>query len=425
MKNKIIIYALCLLAGLCQSCVQDIDDVFDASASERINQALVEYRELLCGAENGWVMEYYPSDIQEYGGYVIVMKFDKDKVTMSSEITGSPTEAATSLYSLKSDMGPTLNFDTYNEILHYFSDPDNASGAGIGKGFEGDYEFVLQEAAENVILLKGKKTKNLIHMTRLAIPAEEYLEKIIKIGEEMFTTSYQTNIDGLESTVKLTDHKFTFVPVGSKGIAAPYIITPEGMKFYNPVTVAGKTMENFVWDNAAKTMTCVDAGATDVVLTANPLPDSYIRFEDFLGKWTLSYSDNSVEVELVETIKNQLITMKGFNSHFDVAVPYDPSTGTIQILSQAVSQLPNGNAVWLCAWDANAGTLFANTKIGMVSSKQVNSPTLKVDFVDNGVWGENEANSLILWEMKGTNYVGGYTAWGSNRFVGYFSMIKK
>lgn len=50
MKNKIIIGVLCLLAGLCQSCVQEVDDVFDASASERINRALIEYRELLCGS---------------------------------------------------------------------------------------------------------------------------------------------------------------------------------------------------------------------------------------------------------------------------------------------------------------------------------------------------------------------------------------
>lgn len=425
MKNKIIIGVLCLLAGLCQSCVQEVDDVFDASASERINRALIEYRELLCGSANGWVMEYYPSDIQEYGGYVIIMKFDEDKVTMSSEITGSPTETATSLYSLKSDMGPTLNFDTYNQILHYFSDPDNAGGAGIGKGFEGDYEFVFQEATDNTVLLKGKKTKNLIRMTRLDVPGEEYLEKVISIGQEMFTISYRTNIGGQDLTVKLTDHKLVFTPDGGKEIAAPFVITPEGMKLYSPVTVIGKTMENFVWDNTAKTMTCVDANAEDVVLTANPLPDSYIRFEEFLGKWILSYSGNAVEVNLVESVKNQVILMEGFNSHFDVTLQYDVNTGTLQLLSQSVSSLPNGNAVWLCAWDANTGTLFANNTIGMVSSKQAGSPNLRVSWVDNGVWGDHEANSLILWEMKGTSYVGAYKGWGEYQFAGYFYMTKK
>lgn len=425
MKNIIIICALCFLTGLSQSCVQEVDDAFDASASERINQALLEYRELLCSSENGWVMEYYPSDIQEYGGYVIIMKFDKSKVIMSSEITGSSTETVTSMYSLKSDMGPTLNFDTYNSILHYFSDPDNAGGAGIGKGFEGDYEFVFQEAKQNEILLKGKKTKNLMRMTRLEIPAEEYLEKIIKIGNEMFATSYTTNIDGEDLLIKLVDHKFTFAPEGAKKIDAPFILTPEGMKFYSPVQVAGRTMENFVWDNTARTMTCTDANATDIAIKANPLPDSYIRYEEFLGKWTLSYSGVRTEVSLVEGAKNQLIIMEGLNPNFDVTLKYDVSTGTIQLLAQPLSQLQNGNIVWLCAFDANHGRLFANNTIGMVSSKVVGSDVLRVNFVDNGVWGDFETNSLIIWEMNGVNYVGEYKAWGSSQLIGYFSMTKK
>jgi len=38
----------------------------------------------LTGAANGWLMEYYPSATQEYGGIAIYMKFQNGTVTIGA-----------------------------------------------------------------------------------------------------------------------------------------------------------------------------------------------------------------------------------------------------------------------------------------------------------------------------------------------------
>lgn len=99
------------------ACTNEVDDLFDVPAQQRVNEELKACKQLLTSSENGWRLEYYPSANQSYGGYVMILKFTDKDVTVSSEITASPTKSVTSLYSLKSDMGPTLNFDSYNRIL--------------------------------------------------------------------------------------------------------------------------------------------------------------------------------------------------------------------------------------------------------------------------------------------------------------------
>lgn len=430
---KKIIYMCAMLAFLLSSCVSEVDDVFSETATKRIQKRVEELQTLLKAPEYGWVMEYYPHAKQTFGGYVFTMKFEEnEQVTISGELSENVLTSKTSLYTINTDMGPTLNFDTYNEIFHYLADPDphGQSKYGFyeqltsGYGFEGDYEFVIESYSSDEVILKGKKTKNMIRMTTLKEPAPDYLTKILKVSEEMYAASYLVDMGGTVSNVAMTDHVFTFKSSSGESVAAPYIITPEGIKFYTPITVDGRTMENFIWNNENRTMTCVDKGATDVVMTALPLPDSYIKFNDFLGKWIVKYSNAAVEVELQKVTKNKLLVMKGFNPNFDIVVQYDTSVGGICILSQTIKRLENGNSVVFAAWNANTGSLWMNTQIGMVSKKRVAS-SLIVDLVDNGMWTDGECNSWIIWEMAGNQYVGSYTEWGSGRYVGYFSMEKK
>jgi hypothetical protein len=57
-----------------------------------------------------------------------------------------------STWAVKSDYGPILTFDTYNDVFHAFSDPQE-NGAGL----LGDYEFLILKATPDLVLLKGKK----------------------------------------------------------------------------------------------------------------------------------------------------------------------------------------------------------------------------------------------------------------------------
>lgn len=179
MKNKLL-YIILLMAGLFQACAPEVDDLFDKPAQQRINEEIKACRDLLVSSEQGWRLEYFPSATQAYGGYNMILKFTEKEVTAAGETASSPSYTETSLYSMGSDMGPTLNFDTYNSIIHYFADPDKQEGAGLGKGYEGDYEFIIMGHSDNEIILKGKKTKNVMRMIRMEESAESYLTAVQK-----------------------------------------------------------------------------------------------------------------------------------------------------------------------------------------------------------------------------------------------------
>ena len=124
-KSTIITLLLLAVPTLLTSCLFDEEDLFDKSASERIEAAKQEAKTILESAENGWHVRYFPSPTQEFGGYNLFFKFSDGKVTVASEIESDPSTTETSLYSLGEDLGVTLNFDTKNALINYFVHPRN------------------------------------------------------------------------------------------------------------------------------------------------------------------------------------------------------------------------------------------------------------------------------------------------------------
>ncbi|MBN1182175.1 MAG: DUF4302 domain-containing protein, partial [Bacteroidales bacterium] len=75
---------------LLQSCVEDEENIFGSSASDRMSEALSEYETVLTGASNGWVMEYYPEEDHAIGGYTFLCSFNSSgEVIVASEISTS------------------------------------------------------------------------------------------------------------------------------------------------------------------------------------------------------------------------------------------------------------------------------------------------------------------------------------------------
>ena len=294
---------ICAVAALTlSSCVQDVDDVFDSPASERVRNTAKEFRELLVGNKNGWVMEYYPDSKRSYGGYVYTLSFDgNDNVTVRGERDNDPDAEKTSLYSIGTDMSVTLNFDTYNEIFHYLSDPDPdyASIYGFhegeleaGDGYKGDYEFVLRSKSDDEIILQGKKTGNRIRLTPLQEPAGSYLTKLIamkrKVADVPFgTVGFKGTLDGKELYFKEGRKRhFTVYYDGEEVGSVAACPTVEGIKLYEPIEVAGRSMQNFSF--AGNTYTCIDQGVGDITFKSYKDP--------LLGNYKLTYRNSEGEL---------------------------------------------------------------------------------------------------------------------------------
>jgi hypothetical protein len=157
MKHIIKFLFLALWIALFTGCNSQEENLFGDSSANRISATLNANKVILCAPVNGWIMEYYPSATQQYGGYNIWVNFSSDgSVSAMSEIYGTGINSISS-YSLKQSDGPILSFDTYNQVMHYFSDPANPDKIGKnGKGMEGDFEFTILSAKANEVILKGK-----------------------------------------------------------------------------------------------------------------------------------------------------------------------------------------------------------------------------------------------------------------------------
>lgn len=255
MKKIINLLFIVLSVALWVSCSPQEEDLFGDSSANRIDAALKADKEILTGATNGWLMEYYPSKTQQYGGYNILLSFSADgMVTVSSDMFG-PDEKATSTYSLYQSAGRVLVFDTYNEIMHFFSEPKNSAGIGTnGKGMEGDLEFIIIESSKDKIVLQGRKTRNVIVMTPLKADVKwvDYLTTVNKANKVYSSFRYYDYAEGAFTASVAVSYRNLSITYaegdGSVTVGAPYLITEEGnLKLYKPLVLNGKTINGLTF----------------------------------------------------------------------------------------------------------------------------------------------------------------------------------
>ena len=156
MKAKYLVI-IGLLAATFAACSRDEESLFDKPAAIRAQEAVENAFDVFTSAENGWEMAYFPNLEASAKGYNMVLKFSKNgNVSVTAKnmaTTGNKIMTDTaSTWAVKSDYGPILTFDTYNDVFHAFSDPGND-----GAGLLGDYEFLILKATPDLVLLKGKK----------------------------------------------------------------------------------------------------------------------------------------------------------------------------------------------------------------------------------------------------------------------------
>lgn len=248
------------------SCKNEEDDIFNASAAERLNAASDLYSARLTAQPNGWAMQYYPTYDDEApngAGYLLLNRFNKDYTVDVSGYNWPHWENVfnvesrdyemkvfynkqyitdTSYWQVITDNGPVLSFNSYNEALHLFSDPDYYE---TGTGFGGDYEFVIVDAPEDAsyMMLKGKKrgTYNLLTPVEEGVDYETYLREVSDFQNVHFTSKSPVGCyimfgDSVYNMEDASEGLPSIYPEGSDKIANqtfnPFLITKRGNDFY-------------------------------------------------------------------------------------------------------------------------------------------------------------------------------------------------
>ena len=188
MKAKYLVI-IGLLAATFVACSRDEKDLFDKPAAVRAREAVENAFNVLTSQE-AWEMAYFPNLEADAKGYNMIVKFDKNSkvsVTAKNSLTtqNKIMTDANSTWTVKSDYGPLLSFDTYNKVLHAFSDPDPD-----GAGHLGDYEFLILKATPEVVVLKGKKHSAYTILRPMTISnEEEYFAASEKMMADLFGNS--------------------------------------------------------------------------------------------------------------------------------------------------------------------------------------------------------------------------------------------
>lgn len=250
-----------MAAAVLTSCTKEQHDFFPDSSANRADATIATHLQVLTGATHGWLMQYYPDSQQSYGGYNLITRYRQDgQVDVMGEIYGDTL--FTSHYTLHQSAGIVLTFDTYNPQFHAFSDPSAPLGGYSGTGWDGDYDFSILKATPDSVVLKGKKTGNHIIMTPMADSNwADYLETISRVASAMQSETYSLRI-GSDELIAESFARTLFINYEDDGehheITLPYIITPQGMQFYQPVTLKGQTFNGFRYQEGAHTFPATD-----------------------------------------------------------------------------------------------------------------------------------------------------------------------
>jgi hypothetical protein len=384
------------------SCTHTTDDLFDKSASERAREAMTVAQQVLMGAQNGWLAEYYPERNQKYGGFNLYFKFNETTAIVRSEI--DPTRSKETIYQMLSDRGPTVNFTEYNNILHYFSDPSLPVGGGRGLGYEGDYEFVVQKATAEEVILLGKKTLNKIRLTPYTGTSwESYCQSITNLQvKSILPLSMIVNENNL--SINRNGGRYT-ITYGTERVEIGFIATPTGIKFYKPITIYGQTMQHF--DIIEGKLVCTDVHATAEI------DFIFLDYNILLGAYTLDYStsnavpinrNRSATITLVENIPGQTYHLKGILAAADEAqgtIVVKFTGGGIEIAGQIVfvrSGSPNKDFWWLpYSTPENGNYTTRSITAGMVSELTIDGGNVTgFTMVDNGIWGSYKCAGFML-----------------------------
>ena len=310
--KKYIFIGIAIASMLC-ACSRDEESFFEQSAAERTQGALDNANAVLMGAPNGWDMIYFANT--ESRGFNLIVKFDPNgrvyATAKNSQTTGNKLLTdSTSTWAVKSDYGPILTFDTFNEVLHAWADPQ-----GDGDGFLGDYEFLILRADSDRVVLKGKKHSAYTIMRPMPeMDANEYYAGCSKTLNDYFG-------NGNILTLHQDGERF-YVHNGSTGIfnIVPYgeKAETEDPKMYPICATLDGFIMSYGFNKKNERLFLYEGdkfvGEEGSILDAGNLADLFVNYIEVNKGWTTNLTQSTgVFTEALAAFETQLKTVSKDN----------------------------------------------------------------------------------------------------------------
>ena len=341
--------ALGLMVATLPSCLKDDKANFSGSPAARLDEAVKVNKQILESAPNGWSLGYYAGRNYSGPGFTLTLKFKDGKAYIMGD-NKDATTVGVSEYDVVKDQGVVLTFPTYNSVIHELA----GASQGYPEGLQGDYEFAILEANANFIRLRGKKWKNEMILTPIKNQTqEEFIQKVFTIREGMTTNNYHFILgkDTLSAGEVNVDTRRLTAKINNVSYDLPYNLTDTGLNLSSPIKIGTKEYSSFTWNEADKSF---NSGDLSIRLY---IPKSHKTIDFWANKTWVLQMDNlpGVRKRLVTTL-HLSATRPGANmlegelTFMDrkyklEAIPYDPSTGTISLVGQPITDARFSNGI--------------------------------------------------------------------------------
>ena len=349
--KKILMFttALSLMVATLPSCLKDDKANFSGSPATRLDEAVKVNKQILESAPNGWSLGYYAGRNYSGPGFTLTLKFKDGKAYIMGD-NKDATTVGVSEYDVVKDQGVVLTFPTYNSVIHELA----GASQGYPEGLQGDYEFAILEANANFIRLRGKKWKNEMILTPIKNQTqEEFIQKVFTIREGMTTNNYHFILgkDTLSAGEVNVDTRRLTAKINNVSYDLAYNLTDTGLNLSSPIKIGTKEYSSFTWNEADKSF---NSGDLSIRLY---IPKSHKTIDFWANKTWILQMDNlpGVRKRLVTTL-HLSATRPGANmlegelTFMDrkyklEAIPYDPSTGTISLVGQPITDARFSNGI--------------------------------------------------------------------------------
>lgn len=287
-KTYRLLFALTALV-FTASCTPEVEDAFDKPSPDRIAEAISETKDILTAAPNGWKMAYQGSG--GFGGFNILCRFDKEDNVFCEE--ESDHAKGTSHYTVQQGQGVLLSFDSFNAALHKYSDPvGKINGKSVGKdgkGFQGDFEFRVMSCTKDSIVLEGRKHGDRVVMTPMPedLTWDSFFTQIATVASGMSSERYNIIIDKDTLPARMNLHTLHTTDKNGKGVAIPFIYTPQGIEVLKGDSLNGRKLTAFTYSTDDK---WVDPNDKGVMLSPRDITPLEAFFSD---NWTINVGYSS------------------------------------------------------------------------------------------------------------------------------------